>query len=150
MADPSGNGGSPSAASVVAACGAQVNLAPILANARPGTVWGPDPNFVATGVTVAAAQFQRMTQFLAADPSRVGLYLRSQFSGVRITTMNNGQGVPITLTMGNAPGAGGTFELWLWAPQLYVVSPWFWGVADAGAPPTGLDQLLTWIEFFKA
>lgn len=153
MADPStSNGASPSAAGVVAACAAQSQLAPVYANARPGSVWGPDPNYVQVPATVAQAQFAKMTQFLAADPNRVGLYLRSQFSGVRLTSVNNGQGVPITLTMGNAPGAGGQFELWLWAPALYVVSPWFWGVADTIAPPgpTALDQLLTWIEFFKA
>jgi hypothetical protein len=146
MADPTNGNG----AGLIEACGAQTILTPILANGRPGTVFGPDPNFFATGATPASTVFPRMTQFLAADPTRVGLYLRSQFSGVRITTVGNGQGVSILQTMGNSPGAGGQFEMTLWAPQLMIASPWFYAVADSGGPPTALDQLLTWIEFFKA
>ena len=154
MADPAnGNGSSPSAASVVAACGANVNLPPVLANGRPGTVFGPDPNYVQfTGTQFAQIVLNKMTQFLAADPNRIGLYLRSQLAGVRVTTMQNGLGVPIGLTMGNSPIAGGTFVLMLWGPNFMLVSPWFWGVADVIAPPgpTGVDQLLTWIEWYKA
>lgn len=144
-----GNGAN--GAAVLPACGmGGGSPEPIAANGRCGTVWGPDPNFLAIIASVADRQFPRMTQFLAADPNRIGLYLRSQFSGVRITNQNNGQGVPLTATMGNAPGAGGAFELILWGPPLYVASPWFYAVADTGGAPVALDQLLTWIEFFKA
>lgn len=131
-------------------CGGAGQPLPVAANGRCGTIWGPDPNFLAIpGATIADQVFPRMTQFLAADPNRIGLYLRSQFVGVRITNQNNGQGVPLTQTMGNPPGAGGTFELILWGPPLYVAAPWFMAVADVAGPPIALDQLLTWIEFFK-
>ena len=128
-----------------------IHVEPVIGNSRCGSIWGPDPNFLAIpGTDIAGQIFPAMTQFLAADPNRIGLYLRSQFEGVRITNQNNGQGVQLTQTMGNAPGAGGLFEVLLWGgPQLYIASPWFVAKASTGPPPTSLDQLLTWIEFFK-
>lgn len=132
-------------------CQAPAHIVPRIGNARCGAAWGPDTNFVSIpGTAIAATIFQKMTQFLAADPKRIGLYLRSQFEGVRIASEFNGQAVPITSTMGTAPGAGGTFELTLWAgPGLYLASPWFWARASTGPPSTSLDQLITWIEFFE-
>lgn len=140
----------PTAAPSLPGCGASVvNTPPVLANAFPGTVWGPDPNFLAITTEVASRSFPKMTQFLAANPNRVGLYLRSQFAGLRVACIGNGQGVPLTQTFGNAPNAGGNFEITIWGPPIYLVSPWFWAVADVAGAPGALDQLLTWIEFIK-
>jgi hypothetical protein len=132
-------------------CGGTVSIAPVVGNSRCGTIWGPDPNFVPVpGTDIAGLIFQKMTQFLGADPNRIGLVLRSQFSGCRISNQNNGLGVPLGQTFGNAPGAGGQFEIVLWGgPQLYVGSPWFFGICDTAGAPTSLDQLISWIEFFK-
>lgn len=132
-------------------CRLPTEIEKVIASARCGAAWGPDPNFVSIpGIVVAATVFQKMTQFLAADPNRVGLYLRSQFEGVRVASEFNGQAVPITSTMGSNPGSGGTFELTLWSgPGLYLGSPWFWARASTGPPSTQADQMLTWIEFFK-
>lgn len=133
-------------------CGAMVQSPPpVIGNVRCGTVWGPDPNFLLVpGATVADLVFPRMTQFLGQDPNRIGLVLRSQFSGVRIATSANGLGVPLVQTFGNAPGAGGQFEVVLWAgPGLFIGAAWYWAVCDTAGAPIGLDQLLSWMEIFK-
>jgi len=68
----------------------------------------------------------RMTQILAANPQRLGLYLRAQFSGLILAAGGNGESVSMQGVMGNDPNVGGNFEVFLgMGRDIFLQSAWY-------------------------